>query len=261
MVYFGPEKLRPLMNEVFSLLEEDKNVLIDFLYKFEDVLDVFHKHLILVTVGSNGIFFLNAGYNPDGKFFFGVSLSNPFLRTPSLYKMEYFNEDFENLYINSFSTRKIPFMTTGILKFPIMTHFLALGGEKSLISKELFSEEVSGKSWLNFSKKVDDKTYDELLTLNGKKYHFLKTFLTDDGVYFIGVGEGEHRNLYAEFFSFLRNKYKFQPGKYFPISDMKDKVIGMFKVDLEDLKEKWKYVESFVEDFEKFRGFIKDLGG
>ncbi|ABR30154.1 hypothetical protein SU69_01485 [Thermosipho melanesiensis] len=261
MVYFGPEKLRPVFEETRKILEKDRKKLVEFLYSYKEVLDVFHKHLMLVSICSEGVFSLNVGYTPEEKFFFGISLSNPFLKTPSFYKLkDYFNEGLENLYISNFTKRSLPKITAGILKFPILTHFLALGGEKSLISKELFSEEVTGKNWLSFSKKVDDKTYEKFLDLNGKKYGFLRIFLTDDGVYFVGIGE-ENRNLYAEFFTFLKNKYMFQSGKYFPVSDLRNNVIGMFKIELNDLDAKWKYVESFVKDFEKFRDFLKGLGG
>jgi len=43
----------------------------------------------------------------------------------------------------------------------------------------------------------------------------------------------------------------------------KDKVIGTFKLELEEIfsEEKWKILEKFIDDFEKFRRFVAQMGG
>ncbi|MBO8160905.1 MAG: DUF4895 domain-containing protein [Thermosipho sp. (in: Bacteria)] len=263
MVYYGPEKLKKI-NEINEISVVKKDNLLKFLYDYKERLDVFHKHLILVSISSQNNFSLIVGYNPDGKIIYGVTISNPFERTPSLYKIkDYYDEQLANFYDTLFGSSKIPKIQAGILRFPIQTHFLAVGGDKSLVVKEMFYEEVTGKSWLNFAKKVDAKTYEKILKLSNGQINFLKTFVTDDGVYFVGINNGEYRNLYAEFFAVLRNKYGFSPGKFFPISGIKEKVVGMFKINLEDINNTiiMEKIELFVKDFLKFREFVKELGG
>lgn len=87
--------------------------------------------------------------------------------------------------------------------------------------------------------------------------------LTDDGIYFFGIINEQHKNLYAEFFRFLKEKYKLPSGKYYPVMEIKDKVVGTFKLELEEIfsEEKWKILEKFIDDFEKFRRFVAQMGG
>ena len=260
MVYYGPEKLK----KICEVSLPKKGFLLEFLHSYKDKLDVFHKHLILVSVYSPNNFVVVVGANPDGKVIYGVTISNPFEKTPSLYKIkDFYDEELANLYDVIFSSSKIPKMQAGILRFPIQTHFLAVGGDKSLVSKEMFNEEVSGKTWLNFAKKIDDKLYNKIKELSNGQIDFLKSFITDDGIYFVGISSGRYRNLYAEFFSILRNKYGFLPGKFFPISGIKEKVVGMFKIELDEINDDkiFKKISNFVEDFHKFKMFVSDLGG
>lgn len=264
MVYFGPEKLSYIGKKLENILSNDKEKLLDFLNSYKEKLDVFHKHLILVTVSSDNDFALSAGFNPEGKFFYGISITSPFLKSPSLYKIkDYVNEEFEALYNNIFNKSTISKIQAGIIRFPLQTHFLAVGGEKSLVSKEMFSEEITGKPWLNFAKIIDDDAYEKIMNINGKKIGFLKMSLTDDGIYFFGIINDPHKNLYAEFFRFLKEKYKLPSGKYYPVMEIKDKVVGTFKLELEEIfsEEKWKILEKFIDDFEKFRRFVAQMGG
>ncbi|SHH29561.1 DUF4895 domain-containing protein [Thermosipho atlanticus] len=260
MVYYGPEKLK----KICEIDLPDEEYLIEFLYNYKEKLDVFHKHLILISIYLQNNFTLVVGSNPENKVIYGVTISNPFERTPSLYKIkDYYNEELANFYNTIFESSKIPKVQAGILRFPIQTHFLAVGGDKTLVSKEMFNEEVTGKPWLNFAKKVDNKMYEKIIELSNGHIDFLRSFVTDDGVYFVGLNDGDFRNLYAEFFSFLRNKYKFSPGKFFPISGVKEKVIGMFKIELEDINNAQIFdkINMFIEDFSKFKVFLRDIGG
>lgn len=260
MVYYGPEKLK----KISEISLPQKEYLLEFLHSYKDKLDVFHKHLILISIYNQDNFALVIGSNPEGKIIYGVTLANPFERTTSLYKIkDFYDEALANFYDVIFKSSKIPKIQAGILKFPIQTHFLAVGGDKSLVSKEMFNEEVTGKTWLNFAKKVDDELFEKINTLSNGQIDFLKSFVTDDGVYFVGIGSGKFRNLYAEFFSVLRNKYGFLPGKFFPISGIKEKVVGMFKIELNDITNEkvFEKINNFVKDFNKFKRLVDELGG
>lgn len=264
LVYFGPKKLEYIGSQLNDLISKDKEKLLAFLNSHKEKLDVFHKHLVLVVLSYKNTFSLSVGFNPEGKLFYGISISNPFLKTPSLYKMkDYSNEELENFYNMLFNLKDIPKVEVGILKFPIQTHFLILGGNKKLISKEMFSEEITGKTWLNFSKLINDETFEKVSNINGGKFGFLKMLLTDDGLYFFGIDEGKYRNLLAEFFTFLKEKYKLESGKYYPISEIKGQVIGSFIIKLGDIfnDKKWELLKKFINDFERFKGFLKELGG
>lgn len=260
MVYYGPEKLK----KISEISLPKKEFLLEFLHSYKDKLDVFHKHLILVSVYSPNNFVLVVGVNPNGKIIYGITISNPFEKTPSLYMLkDFYDEGLANFYDVVLSNSRIPKMQAGILRFPIQTHFLAIGGDKSFVSKEMFNEEVTGKTWLNFAKKIDDKIYDKIIKLSNGQIDFLKSFITDDGIYFVGINDGKFRNLYAEFFSILRKKYGFLPGKFFPISGIKEKVVGMFKIELDEVNNDkvFEKINKFVNDFNKFKMFVSDLGG
>ncbi|QTA37162.1 DUF4895 domain-containing protein [Thermosipho ferrireducens] len=262
MIYIGPDKLKRI-KEIPELLSNKKELLIKFLFKHKEKLDAFHKHVILISVKSPPNFSMICGYNHEEKPFFGITFSDPFERTPSLYKMEnFYNEDLGNFYNSIFNLSKLPHFQCGILKFPVQTHFIAIGGDETLIKKELFSEELTGKKWMSFAKNVTDDFYEDLVKYSNGKVGFLKTLLTDDGLYFVGINkEMEFASLYAEFFSLLRNKYKFLPGKFAQISSLKEQIIGVFKIELDEILNK-KYdlsVRNFITDFEKFRKFVKNM--
>jgi len=265
-VYVGPSKY-----EYIKDIEFDTSELIQFLESKKERLDVYHRHVAVVTCHINELtseaeqnskfpFYLSFIVTTSNEKIVGISISPPMSRTPAIYKLNEFKtkEHFEQKFIEISGLKEQPTCQCGILKLPLKTRFVAISGNEEFLKKELFSEKVMGVESLSFSNKVDDKILELLERYRSGWYKICRTAITDDGINFFVIDKklpDEFKPLFSEVIALLRKKYNFQPAKYFPITE---KVLGSFNAELSLLfsQEPFTQVDKLLSDYEKIK---KDL--
>ncbi|MEJ5258015.1 MAG: DUF4895 domain-containing protein [Fervidobacterium sp.] len=262
-MYVGPSKY-----EYIKDIEFDTSELIQFLESKKERLDVYHRHVAVVTCHINELspenehdnkfpFYLNFIVTTSNEKIVGISISPPMTRTPAIYRMSEFKtkERFEQKFINLSGSKTQPVCQCGILKLPLKTRFIAISGNEEFLRKELFSEKVMGVESFSFSSKVDDKILEQLEKYKNGWYKLCRTVITDDGINFFIIDRklpDEFKPLFSEVVALLRKKYNFQPAKYFPINE---KVLGSFNAELNLLfsQEPFAQVDKLLADYEKIK--------
>ncbi len=254
-IFYGPNSLkRKLEIDITTISDE----LIHFLESKKERLDVYHRHMAVVT--CNGIldgFTLNLMITTSKEKIVGLSLSNPFTRTTAIYKM---NEIPENIhkFVEEISEINYPKIEIGIVKLPIRTKFLSLYGGSQFLKKEIFSESIKGEEYFGFSKKVDDNIYEKFKLLRSGSFEQFKTYINDDGINVFVLDKSldqDYIPLFSELLTVLRKKYNLKPAKYFNIQE---KILTSILIDLEEIfnDEPLKKVNELVSQYESIKSFV-----
>ncbi|GEM_PF-419292 len=260
-LYIGPSRYRILESVDFGNSE-----LLEFLESKKERLDVYHRHVAVVTCSPNpnqehktAPFFLNFLTTPSGDKVVGLSISNPLQRSPVIYKLQelrnsatylhVFEQIFKGLSCN---------LQCGIVKLPLKTRFVALAGTDSFLEKEIFSEKVLGHEAFSFAQKVDDVIIERIERYKFGSFGKCITAITDDGIYFFVVDKtirDEHRTLFSEIVSLLRKKHNFEAAKYYPIQE---RIIGSFVLDFNAIfsEEPFLKVSQLLEEYERIKALI-----
>lgn len=265
-MYFGPEKYKSI-----EKIEFDSSELLNFLESKKDRLDVYHRHVAVVTCYSNEHseinptesqkkfpFFMNFLVTPSNEKLIGLSISNPMSTNPAIYKLqkikdeENFKEKFKNF------TNENCNLQCGIIKLPLKTRFVAISGPDEFLKKEIFSEKVLGTESFSFAQKVDEKIIERLEKYKEGKFKICKTIINDEGINFFVIDKSvsdEFRPLLSEVISLLRKKHNLCPAKYFALNE---KVIGSFTLDFNTIfsENPFVQVEKLIEEYEMIK---KDL--
>ncbi|ABS61303.1 DUF4895 domain-containing protein [Fervidobacterium nodosum] len=265
-MYFGPEKYKSI-----EKIEFNSSELLNFLESKKDRLDVYHRHVAVVTCYSNEHseinptesqkkfpFFMNLLVTPSNEKLIGLSISNPMSTNPAIYKLqkmkdeENFKEKFKNF------TNENCNLQCGIIKLPLKTRFVAIAGSDEFLKKEIFSEKVLGTESFSFAQKVDEKIIERLEKYKEGKFKICKTIINDEGINFFVIDRSvsdEFRPLLSEVVSLLRKKHNLSPAKYFALNE---KVIGSFTLDFNTIfsENPFVQVEKLIEEYEMIK---KDL--
>jgi len=259
-MYVGPEKFRILESIDFDISE-----LIAFLESKKERLDVYHRHVAVVSCHVNEKsqfpFYVNFAVTPSGEKIVGISISQPMASTPAIYKLNDISRKDE--FIRLFSaithlTNEQGNCQCGIMKLPLKTRFIAVSGNEEFLRKEMFSEKVLGIESFSFAKRVDDKVLEFLEKYKDGNYKMCKTVINDEGINFFVIDKrisDDFRPLYSEVISLLRKKHNLPPAKYYPISE---RVIGSFTLEFEAIfsSSPFERVDRLLEEYEKIKGDI-----
>ncbi|WP_241498751.1 DUF4895 domain-containing protein [Fervidobacterium thailandense] len=247
-------------------IDFDNSELLEFLESKKERLDVYHRHVAVVTCSPNpnqehktAPFFLNFLTTPLGDKVVGLSISNPLQRSPVIYKLqelknhEIYSNTFEQLFKGNTCN-----VQCGILKLPLKTRFVALAGSSGFLEKEIFSEKVLGHEAFSFAQKVDDNIIERIERYKFGNFGKCITVITDDGIYFFVVDKtvrDEHRALFSEIVSLLRKKHNLDAAKYYPIQE---RIIGSFVLDFNTIfsEEPFLKVSQLMEEYERIKMFI-----
>ncbi|WP_448377303.1 DUF4895 domain-containing protein [Fervidobacterium sp.] len=256
-MYVGPEKFRKLEN-----IDFDASELLTFLESKKERLDVYHRHVAVVSCHVNEKnhfpFYLNFAITPSGEKIVGLSISQPMSCTPAIYKLNEISkkEEFIKLFstIAHLSNEQIN-CQCGIMKLPLKTRFIAVAGNEEFLKKEMFSEKVFGTESFSFAKRVDDRVLEFLEKYKDGHYKICRTIINDEGINFFVVDKkisDEFRPLYSEVISLLRKKYNLSPAKYYPISE---RIVGSFTLDFETIfsSAPFERVDRLLEEYENIK--------
>ncbi|MGB4755771.1 MAG: DUF4895 domain-containing protein [Fervidobacterium sp.] len=247
-MYTGPEKYRTI--EAFDF---DSSELIDFLESKREKLDVYHRHVAVVTCYSNysqsiytdsskknserksSSFFLNFLVTPSNEKLIGLSISQPMLRSPAIYKLQNLKnaEQFSDIYYRLFA--ETCGLQCGIIKLPLKTRFVAITGNDIFLSKEIFREKVMNIESFAFAQRVNDVILERLEKYKDGTFDICRVIINDEGINFFVVDKSlreDHIPLYSEVISLLRKKYALTPAKFFPVNE---RIIGSFVLDFDSI--------------------------
>ncbi|QAV33452.1 protein of unknown function [Fervidobacterium changbaicum] len=262
-MYVGPEKFKKLES-----IDFDSSELIAFLESKKERLDVYHRHVAVVSCHlnhtehfSNFPFYFNFIVTPSNEKVVGISISLPMSLTPAIYKMNDFGkkEEFIRLCGELIgNTNEQWICQCGIMKLPLKTRFVAVAGDETFLNKEMFSEKVFGAESFSFAKRVNGRVLEFLEKYKDGQYKICRTIINDEGINFFVVDKkvpDEFRALYSEVISLLRKKYGLSPAKYYPISE---RVIGSFTLEFETMfsNAPFERVDRLLEDYERIKSDI-----
>lgn len=247
-MYIGPEKYR-----IMETLNFDSSELISFLESKKERLDVYHRHVAVVTCYSNysqsvyvdssnssrekkcSNFYLNFIVTPSNEKLIGLSISQPMLKSPAIYKLQDLKnaEQFSDIYYKLFT--EACSLQCGIIKLPMKTRFIAISGEESFLNKEIYREKVMNTESFSFAQRVNDAVLERLEKYKDGTFDMCRVIINDEGVNFFVLDKSlrdDHVPLYSEVISLLRKKYALTPAKFFPVNE---KIIGSFVLTFDSI--------------------------
>ncbi|MCX7653995.1 MAG: DUF4895 domain-containing protein [Fervidobacterium sp.] len=263
-MYIGPLELKSIESVDF-----DSTELLNFLESKKESLDVYHRHVAVVSCyrkehDKNTTvniyqrkfpFFMNFIVTTSNEKLIGISLSQPMALSPAIYKtqelrsFEYFKRTFEMI------TNEQCNLQCGIIKLPFKTKFIGVSGPEEFLKKEIYSEKILGYESFSFASKVDSELFQRIEKYKDGVYKICKTVINDDGINFFIIDKtvmDEFRPLLSEIVSLLRKKHNLMPAKYFSISE---KIVGSFVLELNNLfsAQPFTQVDKFLEEYEKIK--------
>lgn len=267
-MYIGPQNLKKI--EEFNF---NGNELLEFLESKRDRLDVYHRHVAVVTCFISDLkdkaidvtysqkkfpFFLNFIITPSNEKLIGVSISSPFSTTPVIYKLNDLknSKEFQDLFYG-LSGQNCTFQC-GVMKLPLKSRFIAISGSEEFLKKEIYSEKILNYESFSFAQKIDEKTCEFLEKYKDGVYKNCKTIINEDGINFFVSDKRlseEFRPLFSEVISLLRRKYNLSPAKYVQIAD---KIIGSFVLELRYIfsNDPFSKVDQLIKDYESIKESI-----
>ncbi|HON04547.1 MAG TPA: DUF4895 domain-containing protein [Fervidobacterium sp.] len=247
-MYIGPEKYR-----IMETLDFDSSELIAFLENKKERLDVYHRHVAVVTCYGNysqstyidssssgkekrsNNFYLNFIVTPSNEKLVGLSISQPMLKSPAIYKLQDLKSagQFSDTYYRLFAETCA--LQCGIIKLPMKTRFIAINGDESFLNKEIYREKVMNTESFSFAQRVNDAILERLEKYKDGTFDMCRVIINDEGINFFVVDKSlrdDHVPLYSEVISLLRKKYALTPARFFPVNE---KVIGSFVLGFDSI--------------------------
>jgi len=236
----GIEGLNEKLEELGEKLQFLKEPSIEFLDNYKDRIDKLYRAVVLFSFPSDVN--VSVAFNIEGDMILSATLSDPFVKSPSPYRMKVpyekrLLEIFEEVFGKTATEVK-----AGIFEFPPKTKFLAFIAPDKFGNKLLFQEEIKGVKYISFAKNVDEKFWEKLEEVNGK-------YITE-GSFSIVDDEGVHIAILApkdidiscipllsEMAKLIREKLELKPAKFSKMPRLKDKVLMTVSLPIENLLE------------------------
>ena len=171
------EKLERL-SEKFEILREPS---IEFLLNHRERVDDLHKIALVHSIKSDLQVIVSIFSN--GQIAAGITLSDPFSRSPSPYRMNVDSQVISKIVGEVFGWG-VSEIKSGIFEFPPRVKFLAVSGPDVWIKKELFQEKIKGNEKLSFAERIDDDVFERILKLKkSPKSSGINVFIDDEGIH------------------------------------------------------------------------------
>ena len=259
----GIESLNKKLEELGEKLQFLREPSMEFLNSYKDRIDKLYRAVVLFSFPSD----VNASvaFNTEGDIILSVTLSDPFVKSPSPYRMQLADEKklleiFEEVFGKTPAEVK-----AGIFEFPPKTKFLAFIAPDKFANKLIFQEEIKGVKYISFAKDVDENFWKKLEEINGK-YITEGSFsiVDDEGIHIAMLAPKDVEVLYipllSEMAKLIREKLELKPAKFSKMPRIKDKILITFSLPLESLSES--NPKEIAVDFEKrlkegFNSFIR----
>ena len=259
----GIESLNRKLEELGEKLQFLKEPSMEFLNSYKDRVDRLYRAVVLFSFSSD----VNASvaFNMEGDVVLSATLSDPFVKSPSPYRMKIPDEKrlieiFEKVFGRTPAEVK-----AGIFEFPPKTKFLAFIAPDKFANKLLFQEEIKGIKYISFAKDIDENFWKRLEEINGK-YITEGSFsiVDDEGVHIAMLAPKDVEILYipllSEMAKLIREKLGLRPAKLSKMPRIREKILITFSLSLESLSDS--NPKEISMDFEKrlkegFDSFIR----
>ena len=177
----GPEAVCEKLENLMNKLETIRDTSVEFLLRHKDRVDDLHKVALVHSIRSDVQIVVSVF--SEGNMAAGITLSDPFSRSPSPYRMNVDSRIFSSAVGETFGWG-ISEVKSGIFEFPPKVKFLAVVGDEIWMRKELFQEKIKGTETLSFSENIDEDVFTKVLEIKKKPcIRGIKAFIDDEGIH------------------------------------------------------------------------------
>ncbi len=227
------EKLSRILENVEDLREKSR----EFLQAYKDRISSSHKAAVVHSIPSNlQIVIAVLG---DGNLLAGMTLSDPFVKSPSPYRM---TVDIQNIskIIGEVFGWPVPSVKSGIFELPLKVKFLAIVGPDKWMKKEIFQEKIKGSENICFAEKVNDVVFNRILDLKNHASENIYTSVDDDGIHIAFTApdyvDDDKIPLLSEMAKVIKSRMKLSTSRFSKLSKQ-GRIIATATLPLEEL---WK---------------------
>ena len=260
----GAEKICEKLELVREKLDFLKEEALEFLRSYSERIDSYHRAGLLFSISSR--FPVVFAVMNDGGTLAALTLSDPFSRSPSPYRMEVKHPEVSEVVKEIFGW-EVHGIKAGIFEFPPKTRFLSVVGPDSWIKKINFQEKLKGEEILSFAEKIDDEKLEIIEKfMNSNVRDGVHSTIDDDGLHLTFFApdwvEDSHIPLLSEMAKVLRAELKLKVSRYSKVA----RVGKVFTVVTLPIESAWTgEAERVAEEFLKrlmngYEGFLKGAG-
>ena len=260
----GAEKICEKLELVREKLDFLKEEALEFLRSYSERIDSYHRAGVLFSISSH--FPVVFTVMNDGETLAAVTLSDPFSRSPSPYRMEVGHPEVLEVVEEIFGW-EVHGMKAGIFEFPPKTRFLAVVGSESWMKKITFQEKLKGEEILSFAEKIDDEKFEILEKfMNSRIRDGVHSSIDDDGLHLTFFApewiKDAHIPLLSEMAKVLRAELGLRVSRYSKVA----RVGKVFTVVTLPIESAWSgEAEKVAEEFlnrlmSGYEGFLKGAG-
>ncbi len=177
----GPETICEKLEDLVNELEVIKKPSVEFLLSHKERVDDLHRVALVHSIKSDIQIVISVF--SEGNMAAGITLSDPFSRSPSPYRMNVDSQIFSKAVGETFGWG-ISEVKSGIFEFPPKVKFLAVVGDGIWMKKELFQERIRGNENLSFAEKIDEDVFNKILEIKrGSGVSGIRAFIDDEGIH------------------------------------------------------------------------------
>ncbi len=212
----GPSGICEKLEEISSKLREVVEPSLDFLRKHSDRVERLHRAVVLHSVSSEMP--ISVAVLSDGSSVSAITLSDPFSRSPSPYRLEMDVHPFLKAVGEVFGW-KVDGVKSGIFEFPPRTRFLAVVGPDRFLEKILFQERIRGEEIVSFAERVDEEVFWRIFDLRDSEVlPGVRSIIDDEGVHLTFFKpdwvDEEHTPLVSEMAKVIRKEMRLSVSKF-----------------------------------------------
>ena len=260
----GPETICEKLEMLMDELEDIRKPSVEFLLNHKERVDDLHKVALVHSVESDVQIVVSVF--SDGRTSAGITLSDPFSRSPSPYRMSVDPQVFSKAVGETFGWG-VSEVKSGIFEFPPKVKFLSVVGDDMWLKKELFQEKIKGNENLSFAEKIDEGIFKRILDMRrNPRSSEIKVLIDDEGIHVAFLApeyiDDKRLPLLSEMAKVVKEKLGIKTSVFSKISRGK-RTFATATFPLEDL---WK--DRPLEDAEElmrktlsgYEAFLKEAG-
>ena len=260
----GPESVCEKLEELSRRFEFAKEPSIEFLLNHKDRVEDLHRVALVHSIKSD--MQIVVSFFSEGQIAAGITLSDPFSRSPSPYRMSVDPQIVSKLVGEIFGWG-VSEIRSGIFEFPPRVKFLAVIGPDIWMKKELFQEKIKGDEKLSFAERIDEEVFERILNLKKSSYlDGINVFIDDEGIHIAfsapdGI-DNKRIPLLSEMAKLVREKFGVKTSIFSKVSKGK-RVFATATFSLENL---WKEdplsdaKEMMNRILDGYRAFLREAG-
>ncbi len=177
----GPKSVCEKLEKLSKRFEFLKDPSLEFLMNHRERVDDLHKVALVHSIKSDMQIIVSVF--SEGQIAAGITLSDPFSRSPSPYRMNV-DPQIVSKIVGEIFGWGVSEIKSGIFEFPPRVRFLAVIGPDIWMKKELFQEKIKGDEKLSFAEKIDERVFNRILSLKkSSQLDGMNVFVDDEGIH------------------------------------------------------------------------------